>query len=82
MKLLDIKTVAQLMRVGKSNGFVTQDDIFNLFPEPEKHIDKLDDLYEKLIKLKVDIVENLAIDRAKKLFGAEHANCASKAVQT
>lgn len=62
MKASDVKSVSQLLRVGKANGFVTQDDIFNIYPEPEKHIDKLDDLYEKLIKMKVDIFETTSAD--------------------
>ncbi|OGK55671.1 RNA polymerase sigma factor RpoD [Candidatus Roizmanbacteria bacterium RIFCSPLOWO2_01_FULL_45_11] len=58
----NIKTVAQLLKQGKNSGFVTQDDIFALFPQPEKHITEIDELYEKLIKQKVDIFETTAGD--------------------
>jgi len=56
------KTIPQLLKQGIDNGFVTQDDIFALFPEPEKHIEQLDNFYEKLIKNKIDIFETTSAD--------------------
>ena len=62
MKIIMPKTVSQLLKQGKTNGFVTQDEIFTLFPEPEKHIEDLDQLYEKLILNKIDIFETTSGD--------------------
>lgn len=62
MKLSSPKSVSQLLKQGKANGFVTQDDIFNLYPEPEKHITELDELYTKLIESKIDIFVTTSSD--------------------
>ena len=40
-------SVSDLLRDGKENGFVTQDDILSLFPKPEDKIPELDDLYKE-----------------------------------
>ena len=45
-----ISSVSELLKEGKDNGFVTQDDILGLFPKPEDRIADLDDLYNKLIR--------------------------------
>lgn len=54
------KTVKELVKQGKENGFVTQDDILVIFPKPEDHLGKVDDLYAQLIKAKIDVFETLS----------------------
>jgi RNA polymerase primary sigma factor len=49
-----------LVKEGKTNGFITQEDILALFPKPEDHIVELDDLYAQLIKAGVDVFETLS----------------------
>ncbi|MBI4130709.1 RNA polymerase sigma factor RpoD [Candidatus Roizmanbacteria bacterium] len=60
------KTIDQLLKQGKLAGFVTQDDIFALYPQPEKKIRQLDELYEKLIRHKIDIFETTSADEEDK----------------
>lgn len=51
-----------LLKQGKSNGFVTQDDILALFPKPEDKIADLDHLYDQLIRSGVDVFETTSAD--------------------
>lgn len=60
------KSIDLLLKQGKANGFVTQDDIFALFPEPEKHIERLDDFYATLITEHIDIFETTSSDQDEK----------------
>ena len=59
-------TVSVLLKEGKENGFVVQDDILHLFPRAENEIEKLDDLYQKLIGLGIDVFETLSAEEEKK----------------
>lgn len=54
--------VASLMRLAKKQGFITQDDILMVFPRPELCIDKLDELYDKLIKNSIDVFETTSLE--------------------
>ena len=56
-KTVDIQP---LLSMGKKQGFVTQDDILNVFPKAEDHIEELDKLYNKLYKLGIDVFESMA----------------------
>ena len=47
-----------LMSRGKERGFVTYDEILRTFPQIENNIDFLDDVYEKLGDLGIDILES------------------------
>ncbi len=49
--------VSDLMKMAKSQGFITQDDILMVYPRPEIHLAELDKLYDKLIDLGVDVFE-------------------------
>ena len=64
-KTKTLATVADLVREGKANGFVTQDDILFLFPKPELHIADLDALYDKLIRAGIDVFETTSADIEK-----------------
>lgn len=57
-----ITSVADLIKQGKANGFVTQDDILTLFPKPEDHIPELDRLYNQLIRAGIDVFETTSAD--------------------
>ncbi len=59
--------VKDLVKSAKTQGFITQDDILLVFPKPELHISELDDLYDKLINLGVDVFENTTGDEDQKL---------------
>lgn len=60
-----LATVADLIKEGKNNGFVTQDDILFLISKPEEHIKELDDLYSKLIRAGIDVFETTTQDIEK-----------------
>jgi len=55
------KTIAGLVRKliekGKKQGFVTQDDILDIYAFPEYYISELDDLYLKLLNDAIDVFE-------------------------
>jgi RNA polymerase primary sigma factor len=58
MKLLkDSPLVAKLLEKGKKEGYVTQEEVLEYFPEAEEDIQKLDDLYTLLIEEGVDVFE-------------------------
>jgi RNA polymerase primary sigma factor len=54
------KGIKDLVKQGKQNGFITQEEILTLFPKPEDHISELDELYAQLIKGGVDVFETLS----------------------
>ena len=44
----------------KKRGFITQDEILEIFSKPEEHIEELDALYDRLMKLNIDVFESMA----------------------
>jgi RNA polymerase primary sigma factor len=59
--------IKDLIKEGKENGFLTQEDILAVFPKPELHLKELDQLYDELLKLKIDVFETTAKDEEKEL---------------
>lgn len=43
----------------KKRGYITQDEILGIFSKPEEHVEELDQLYDKLMKMDVDVFENV-----------------------
>lgn len=62
--------VVGLIKKGRDQGFLTQDDILEIFPSAEKRIAELDDLYDKLLAEGIDVFESVAVDE---LEGGEKA---------
>jgi RNA polymerase primary sigma factor len=54
------KEIKKLIKRGREQGFVTQDDILAIFPKAEKYVDLLDDLYTKLLEEKIDVFDTTA----------------------
>jgi len=54
--------IATLLKQGKTNGFVTQEEILKLFPKPETNIPELDHLYDRLIRSGIDVFETTSAD--------------------
>ncbi len=50
----------KLIKLGKERGFVTQEEILQVFPKPEDSIEALDDVYIKLIEEGIDVFETTA----------------------
>ena len=69
----------KLINKGKKQGYITQDEILELFPHAELYLTGLDELYQKLFELGVDVFESvtekqLVEDEAKingELLGAQ-----------
>lgn len=59
------KTVKELIKEGRENGFITQDEILTIYPKPEEHLVELDELYASLIKAGVDVFETLSDEDEK-----------------
>lgn len=56
--------VAKLVKAGKDQGFLTQEDILEVFPDAENKIKELDELYEKLLKEGIDVFDSVASEEA------------------
>jgi RNA polymerase primary sigma factor len=50
----------KLLKIGKERGFVTQEEILQVFPKPEEVLEELDNFYLKLIDLGIDVFETTA----------------------
>ena len=49
----------KLITKGKKQGFVTQEEILSFFPDAENRVDEIDELYDKLLKEKIDVFETV-----------------------
>jgi len=54
------KILEDLLKQGKEDGFLVQDDILLIYAEPEKHIDEIDDFFNKSLKEGIDIFETIS----------------------
>ncbi|OGK22040.1 RNA polymerase sigma factor RpoD [Candidatus Roizmanbacteria bacterium RIFCSPHIGHO2_02_FULL_37_13b] len=54
------KSTKELLRQGEENGFLVQDDIFFIFPDPEHHIEEIDDFFNTAMLKNIDIFENVS----------------------
>lgn len=54
------KSIKELLKQGEENGFLVQDDIFFVYPDPEHHIEDIDDLFDQAMKKNIDIFENVS----------------------
>lgn len=55
-----IKKVRELVLKGMSRGYITQDEILDLFPDAEEYVLELDDLYDEMIQKDIDVFESSA----------------------
>ncbi len=56
---------AKLIKAGKEQGFLTQDEILEVFPDAEKRLGELDELYDKLLSEGIDVFESVASDEVE-----------------
>ena len=49
-----------LIKKGKTAGFVTQEEVLAVFPKAEEHLFELDEFYDRLINAEIDIFETTA----------------------
>ena len=52
----------KLLKRGREQGFVTQEEILVIFPNPEKEINEVDELYFKLLNEGIDVFDTTEID--------------------
>lgn len=60
-----LEQIEALYKRAIKQGFTTQDEILEVFVEPENHIEELDDLYARLMKAEVDIFESVSEEKAE-----------------
>ncbi len=63
MKKKSPEIVSGIIKSAKERGYITQDEILTIFPRPEEHIVELDTLYDKLLKLSVDVFESVSAEQ-------------------
>ncbi len=74
-KILELKA-ADLMKSGRERGYVTYDELLRAFPEIEKDIIFLDELYERFSVAGVDVLKSggmLGADPAEELLAQKNA---------
>lgn len=54
------RTLKDLLIQGEEDGFLIQDDILLVFPEPEKHIDEIDNFFNEALRKGIDIFETVS----------------------
>lgn len=52
------QNIEELIKRGRSRGFVTQDEILKYFPHIEEDIDLLEKIYDSLLEANIEIVES------------------------
>jgi len=55
----EVPAIEHLIEVGKEKGFVTIDDILQHFPDSEKDVDQLDEVYEALLAAGVSYLDDV-----------------------
>ncbi len=53
-----------LIKKGKEKGFLSEEDIAEVIPDPEENVEELDDLYAAIIDNGVDLAEQPRVDEA------------------
>ncbi len=74
-KVLELKA-AELMKLGRERGYVTYDELLRSFPEIEKDVMFLDDLYERFTVAGIDVLKSggmLGDDPAEELLAQKNA---------
>jgi len=56
------KPVQELLGRGDKQGFLTQDEILDIFPDAEDRLEELDGFYAKLLEKGVDVFESVTED--------------------
>lgn len=59
------KITVDLIQRAKDQGFITQDEILESFPDAEKRVDELDDLYAQLLDLGIDVFESVTAEEGE-----------------
>lgn len=60
------RSLNDLLKQGKEDGFIVQDDILLVYQEIEKHIEEIDEFFAKAMEEDVDIYETISGQEEKK----------------
>ena len=64
-KIIDVKAeIRKLLKRGREQGFIAQDDVLTIFPAPEDFIVEIDDLYHKCLEEGIDVFDTTEVDVA------------------
>lgn len=61
------KQVVELIKKARDQGFLTQDEILESFPDAESRLNELDDLYDQLLSEGIDVFESVTTDEEDSL---------------
>ena len=65
VKKIDVKAeTRKLLKRGKEQGFIAQEDVLSIFPAPENSISEIDDLYHKCLEEGIDVFDTTEFDVA------------------
>lgn len=56
------KQVAEIILKARDQGFLTQEEILEIFPDAESRINELDDLYDQLLSEGIDVFESVTTE--------------------
>ncbi len=71
------ETIQELMKKGKKDGAVTQDEVMSAIPNAEEDLELLDEVYTRFLQLEIDIVDTL---EKEQLFDSERKGKKDKKV--
>ncbi len=54
------KNLNELLKQGEEDGFLVQDDILLIYPDPEKHIEDIDQFFNHALQKDIDIFETVS----------------------
>ena len=71
-KRLPIEMIVKtLLKKGKEHGFVTQEEVFEMFPDAEERVDDLDKLYKALFLGEIDVFESVVMGEEETVVNAD-----------
>ena len=56
------KQVVEIIKKAREQGFLTQEEILEIFPDAEDRIKELDDLYDSLLSEGIDVFESVTTE--------------------
>src|SRR3989344_5567784 len=63
-KEIDIKAeTRKLIKRGREQGFIAQEEVLAIFPKPEEHIEEVDDLYNKFLDDGIDVFDTTELEK-------------------
>lgn len=63
VKEIDVKAeTRKLIKRGREQGFIAQEEVLAIFPKPEEHINEIDDLYHKFLEEGIDVFDTTEVD--------------------